>query len=409
MNDDDSRDDELMLFASIAVILGAQDEDEDRNGRAQRESEEINLAVRQVAPFCFGARLRSGAVTDGEVCVHTRCERKEWLDAISAALGMDAHAERFGHVGRFGQMKLPGAVLVARAMAYLKSPTRMMDLRLAFGVSKGNIVESINHVINVIWQRRFELSVTSLLMRRDVLDMCACAMDAKLLPPNVFAAGHSLNYFASLDGKLFNAVAGWERLWCSRKKSQAMNSQFIVTPIGILLFGGCVPGSSPDVEAANILPQLGAIKAGLDVQHLSYHIVADCAYAPTEDRMGGFVVVRRTPWVGMSPAELDSLERFNAVFSSIRTCVEWCFSFLVSSMSQIDYRKKIRPNTNQRPERKILAATVLSNCLTCLRGRNQISDYFGVRPPTLEEYLATFNDEAVRFAIASYFDRVLNQ
>ena len=37
--------------------------------------------------------------------------------------------------------------------------------------------------------------------------------------------------------------------------------------------------------------------------------------------------------------------------------------------------------------RKYLTACFLRNCMTCIRGGNQISEYFGCSPPTLEEFL----------------------
>jgi hypothetical protein len=83
----------------------------------------------------------------------------------------------------------------------------------------------------------------------------------------------------------------------------------------------------------------------------------------------------------------DSNEaRMNAAMSSVRVSVEWAFGYVQSNWGHVSWvngqRVLLSPVGLQ-----YRVAVLLSNCLTCLRGGNIISDKFGVNPPTLEEYL----------------------
>jgi hypothetical protein len=80
---------------------------------------------------------------------------------------------------------------------------------------------------------------------------------------------------------------------------------------------------------------------------------------------------------------------FNARMSSVREAVEWVFGRVKTLLSFINWDKKIR--VRQTPVGKLFfVAALLTNCHTCLQPiGNQISMYFGVRPPTLTKYLCS--------------------
>ncbi|CAB1104951.1 unnamed protein product [Ectocarpus sp. CCAP 1310/34] len=64
-----------------------------------------------------------------------------------------------------------------------------------------------------------------------------------------------------------------------------------------------------------------------------------------------------------------AMRNFNKSMSQCRVTVEWGFKEMTSKWAFYT------------------VATLLSNFHSCLNGGNQISQYFGVEPPTLEEYL----------------------
>ncbi|KAF0742647.1 hypothetical protein Ae201684_002350 [Aphanomyces euteiches] len=78
---------------------------------------------------------------------------------------------------------------------------------------------------------------------------------------------------------------------------------------------------------------------------------------------------------------------FNAVMSSVRESVEWSFHIIKSLWGYVSVDKKMKVR-NSPVGMFWLVAALLTNCNSCLKPQgNQISMYFGLRPPTLEEYL----------------------
>lgn len=76
---------------------------------------------------------------------------------------------------------------------------------------------------------------------------------------------------------------------------------------------------------------------------------------------------------------------FNKRMGSVRVTVEWCFGSLVNQWAFLDFKKQHKVFLS--PIAKYyLVGTLLSNCITCLRG-NETSQFFKCMPPTLEEYL----------------------
>lgn len=83
----------------------------------------------------------------------------------------------------------------------------------------------------------------------------------------------------------------------------------------------------------------------------------------------------------LSPAE----KRFNAKMSKARIAVEWGFLKTVQKFAYLDNHKQMKlwgtPISHYYE-----AATLLTNFHSCLYG-NQTAKYFGVEPPSLDEYL----------------------
>ncbi|CAB1107600.1 unnamed protein product [Ectocarpus sp. CCAP 1310/34] len=78
---------------------------------------------------------------------------------------------------------------------------------------------------------------------------------------------------------------------------------------------------------------------------------------------------------------------FNKRMSHCRVTVEWGFKEMTGKWAFV----------NMKPQPKFLlspvakqyrVATLLSNWHSCMNGGNEISQYFGVVPPTFEEYVA---------------------
>ncbi|KAF0694037.1 Aste57867_15060 [Aphanomyces stellatus] len=78
---------------------------------------------------------------------------------------------------------------------------------------------------------------------------------------------------------------------------------------------------------------------------------------------------------------------FNSAMSSVREAVEWSFHLVKDLWAYLGYHKKMQ--VRKSPIGLFwLVATLLTNCHTCLKPHgNQISMYFDMAPPSLEQYL----------------------
>ncbi len=109
-------------------------------------------------------------------------------------------------------------------------------------------------------------------------------------------------------------------------------------------------------------------------------IYGDPAYGVSEFVVSGY------KGNGLSPSQLE----FNKLMSRVRQSVEWNFKILKTLWSFITFKtlSKIRLS----PVAKIVSvAMLMTNCHCCYFGGNQISNYFGIDPPSLEVYLDTLD------------------
>ena len=78
------------------------------------------------------------------------------------------------------------------------------------------------------------------------------------------------------------------------------------------------------------------------------------------------------------------MRNFNTSMSSVRVSVEWLFRDIVNYFKFMDYKKNLKINLSAVGKMYIVCA-LLQNARTCLY-RNQTSNYFGLDPPSIEEY-----------------------
>ncbi|XP_065311757.1 uncharacterized protein [Dermacentor albipictus] len=76
---------------------------------------------------------------------------------------------------------------------------------------------------------------------------------------------------------------------------------------------------------------------------------------------------------------------FNTSMSRVRQAVELGFGKVISEFAFLDFKKN-QKLLRQEVAHTYKAATILTNCHTCLYG-SQVSQYFELRPPSLNEYL----------------------
>jgi hypothetical protein len=92
----------------------------------------------------------------------------------------------------------------------------------------------------------------------------------------------------------------------------------------------------------------------------------------------------QVPWPLVVPGSPHA--RFNRIMSRLRITVEWGFGIISNLWSGTDFKRWMRCFLTL-PGLKYRVAGLLTNFHCCIRGGNQISKYFDVAPPSLEEYL----------------------
>ena len=79
-------------------------------------------------------------------------------------------------------------------------------------------------------------------------------------------------------------------------------------------------------------------------------------------------------------------EHCNMCMSSVRVSVENAIGSITNKWCALDFVRQEKTGWSAIGL-KYLVAVILSNFMTCVRGGNQISDMFGIQPPTLEGFL----------------------
>ena len=103
-------------------------------------------------------------------------------------------------------------------------------------------------------------------------------------------------------------------------------------------------------------------------------LYGDPAYPLRLHLQGPFRNARRTP----------QMEDFNAAMSAVRTSVEWMFGDIVNKFKFLDFKKNLKVGLSPVGKMYIVSA-ILHNGITCMYG-NQVSDFFALDPPSLQEY-----------------------
>lgn len=77
---------------------------------------------------------------------------------------------------------------------------------------------------------------------------------------------------------------------------------------------------------------------------------------------------------------------YNTAMSHVRVTVEQAIGHVTQHFSAMDFVRTERPG-NGEVGKKYLVACFLKNVLTCVREGNQVSEYFGCKPPSLRVFL----------------------
>ena len=78
------------------------------------------------------------------------------------------------------------------------------------------------------------------------------------------------------------------------------------------------------------------------------------------------------------------MEGYNAEMSSVRVTVEWFFGDIINDFKFLDFKKNLKIGMSSVAKMYLVCA-LLNNAITCLYG-NSTSEFFGLNPPSLQDY-----------------------
>ena len=161
------------------------------------------------------------------------------------------------------------------------------------------------------------------------------------------------------------------------KRVHSIKFQSIVTPNGMIAhLYGPIEGRRHDVtllRESGILEELEELNWQTR-DGLPFTLYGDPAY-PLRDFLQASY--RNTD---------DAYEQlFYTRMSTVRECVEWQFGKILTYFAFLDFKKNLKIFL-QPVAKMYLVGALLTNCHTCLYG-SQTSDFFGLNPPAIEEYL----------------------
>lgn len=201
--------------------------------------------------------------------------------------------------------------------------------------------------------------------------------------------------WAFIDGhgiEVSRPRTGQRECYNGHDRCHTLRWQGLTTPDGIIVeMAGPFTGSTHDATMFRESGLLGRLESAHADAELEAHEVD-----PTVDeevlagralRIYGDAAYALSPHVfaPFKDARTDLQLRWNAGMASCRISVEWSFGKLHALFSFLSFYRcmyLLHCDVNSW----VVAATLLANCHTCLRG-SQTAMYFNVDPPTLEEYL----------------------
>ena len=170
-------------------------------------------------------------------------------------------------------------------------------------------------------------------------------------------------------------------MYSGHKRMHSMKYQSLCTPDSIIAhMSGPFPGSRHDSVILTLSKlRLYMLTHCKDTKGQEMVIYGDEAYSNLSQV--------RSPYRGrvLTQAQI----RFNSSMRRPRLCVEWGFGFINNRWSWVTHSRYLR--MYQSPiGRFYLLCALLANALTCLGRKSTTTSYFGMDPPTLEEYLTPY-------------------
>ena len=263
---------------------------------------------------------------------------------------------------------LEAMCILLKRLAY---PCRYTDMVSTFGRSKHELCLIFNGIQDLVYdEHKHRLQSWN----QPFLNQASLHRYAQ----TVFDKGAPLdNCFGFIDGTVVRISRPQENqriVYNGHKRVHALKFQSVVIPNGIIAnLSGPFEGRRHDstmLQQSNVLQDLQRV-AWMNGKPLCLY--GDLAYPINLHLLSPFRNAN-------GQNQLD----FNKAMSEVRVSVEWVFGDLLSYFKFVDFKKQLKLGLSPVGKTYLLCG-LLQNARSCLYG-NTTSDYFGIQPPTLQEY-----------------------
>jgi hypothetical protein len=272
----------------------------------------------------------------------------------------------------------------------LSGTFRLRDLVEESHTSRERLSRIINHVAGMVFfcARSALFGLDEVYIKDNIEDWTVAVQKV--------AKDYETGIYAFIDGKLFFTT---RLTWCKRvifsghKKRPGLKFQTVIAPNGLLINAyGPAPGRNHDsnvLTKSGILPTLRQLHAwGVLNQPANYDpsmplrgisIYGDSAYPK---RLGLFSAYKKF--------QLDAVPARKPIQDGLveaRSEIEHFYGNLILQWrgisNQLEMKNGLRPVGQY-----IMATLFFQNCFVCAEGSSQTSKKFGLKPPTLTQYLS---------------------
>ena len=305
--------------------------------------------------------------------------QKSDLILLSTELAIDA-GRGFIRTAGSGSVFQPIEALVVflTRMAY---PNRWEDkIKFLGGRARGAYVEAFYYVLDFIYDN-FKHCITDITRWAGNMDEWADAIHAAGAPAPrcVGFIDGTFRPCARPGGPNINQ----RQVYSGYKKLHGIKFQSVTSVNGLIVdFFGSAVGRRGDgylLRKSHFLVRMAALCA---LEGSPFYVYGDPAYSLSQYILRGYKGA-------MTPQQ----QAFRTAMSSVRESVEWGFDLIVRDWAFVDYRKNLKIH-KQPIGRLYFVAALLTNMKTCITAAhtfdyhgNQISQMFGVSPPSLHDYL----------------------
>jgi hypothetical protein len=285
------------------------------------------------------------------------------LDILSSALGLPLVIKT---PEGYSVTRREGFAILLHRLAW---PHRLFDLSCIYGRSSASVSCIYLCMLTLVHdshKQLLELDVIRLIPQLPVF--------AKAI---VDAGGILGGCWGFIDGtarRICRPIHGQRLFYSGHKRMHCLKFQGVTTPDGIIAhLYGPVAGRHHDIFVLNDSGLRERVRN--TPAFANYILYGDPGYSSDDVICAPF-----------KHNITEEEEAFNTSMSSVRVSVEWSFGYLTNLFGSLDF-KRVQRIWLSPVSKMYLVATILANCITCMRGHNEVSLKFGLDPPTLEQYL----------------------